>query len=37
MLSPKRRVELEKKGEEGDNIVVVVIVEVIVKMNGHLL
>ena len=37
MLSPKTRVELEKKGEEGDDIVIVVIVAVIVEMNGHLL
>ena len=36
MLSPKRRVELEK-GEEDDNIVIVVIVAVIVEMNGYLL
>ena len=35
MLSPKRRVELEKG--EGDDIVIVVIVAVIVEMNGHLL
>ena len=35
MLSPKRRVELEKG--EGDNIVIVVIVAVIVEMNGYLL
>ena len=35
MSSPKRRVELEKG--EGDNIVIVVIVAVIVEMNGHLL
>ena len=36
MLSPKTRVELEKK-EEGNDIVIVVIVAVIVEMNGHLL
>ena len=35
MLSPKRRVELEKG--EGDDIVIVVIVAVIVEMNGHLI
>ena len=35
MLSPKRRVELEKG--EGDDILIVVIVAVIVEMNGHLL
>ena len=35
MLSPKKRVEL-KKGE-GDNIVIVVIVAVILEMNGYLL
>ena len=34
MLSPKKRIELEK-GEE-DGIVIVVIVAVIVEMNGHL-
>ena len=35
MLSPKTRVELEKG--EGDDIVIVVIVAVIVEMNGYLL
>ena len=35
MLSPKRRVDLEKG--EGDDIVIVVIVAVIVEMNGYLL
>ena len=35
MSSPKRRVELEKG--EGDNIVIVVIVAVIVEMNGYLI
>ena len=35
MLSPKRRVKLEKG--EGDDIVIVVIVVVIVEMNGDLL
>ena len=35
MLSPKRRVELEKG--EGDDIVIVVIEAVIVEMNGYLL
>ena len=34
MLSPKKRIELEK-GKE-DDIVIVVIVAVIVEMNGHL-
>ena len=33
MLNPKTRVELEKG--EGDDIVIVVIVAVIVKMNGY--
>ena len=35
MLSPKRKVALEKG--EGDDIVIVVIVAVIVEMNGYLL
>ena len=35
MLSPKRRVKLENG--EGDDIVIVVIVAVIVEMNGYLL
>ena len=35
MSSPKTRVELEKG--EGDDIVIVVIVAVIVEMNGYLL
>ena len=35
MLSHKRRVQLEKG--DGDDIVIVVIVAVIVEMNGYLL